>query len=109
MRTNISTIRLELENDRPQPVQCGGSRLGCWSQPWPAAGPPPRYTMVRFDELDLVVRETGALGMSTAHSSDIAGLLFEQRDPDLEQRCELAQRMLRDTGFDEQWRFDTDD
>jgi uncharacterized protein involved in propanediol utilization len=61
------------------------------------------------DELDLVVGETGALGMSIAHSGDIAGLLFEQRDPDLEQRCELAQRMLRDTGFDEQWRFDTDD
>jgi uncharacterized protein involved in propanediol utilization len=55
-----------------------------------------------------IAAETGAVGVHTAHSGNIAGLLFDVADPDARHRCELAEKLLRGIGFGEQWRFDTE-
>ncbi|MBS2539270.1 hypothetical protein KGQ20_41650 [Catenulispora sp. NF23] len=53
--------------------------------------------------------EVGAVGVHTAHSGDIGGLMFDRYTPDLGPRVETARRLLRDLGYDEQWRFTTGD
>lgn len=63
----------------------------------------------RLDGLRAVVRETGALGIQTAHSGDIAGLLYDRDDPDVEARTERGKRLLHDIGIHEQWIFTTGD
>ncbi|WNI27177.1 kinase [Streptomyces sp. ITFR-16] len=63
----------------------------------------------RLDGLRTIVRETGALGIQTAHSGDIAGLLYDRDDPEVEARTEHAQRLLHNIGIHEQWIFTTGD
>lgn len=63
----------------------------------------------RLDELRSLARETGALGIQTAHSGDIAGLLYDRDDPEAEARTEHAQRLLHHIGIHEQWIFTTGD
>lgn len=63
----------------------------------------------RLDGLRAVVRETGALGIQTAHSGDIAGLLYDRDAPDVEARTEHGKRLLHDIGIHEQWIFTTGD
>lgn len=62
-----------------------------------------------LDRVSAIAREAGAVGVHTAHSGDIAGILFDRSDPDLEHRAETAQKLLRALGFSEQWRFSADD
>lgn len=59
----------------------------------------------RLDSVQAAARETGALGVQVAHSGDIAGLLFDRDDPDVEGRVDLAQRLLHDSGIREQWNY----
>ncbi|MFB6838376.1 kinase [Streptomyces sp. NPDC056361] len=63
----------------------------------------------RLDGLRAVARETGALGIQTAHSGDIAGLLYDRDDPDVEARAEHGKQLLHDIGIHEQWIFTTGD
>lgn len=56
-----------------------------------------------------VVEEVGALGLQTAHSGDIAGIIFDRDDPAVDTCIERAQQHLADIGIFEQWKFTTDD
>ncbi|WP_067504359.1 kinase [Actinoplanes sp. TFC3] len=56
-----------------------------------------------------IVEETGGVGLQTAHSGDIAGILFDRDDPGIDTRIERAQQMLSDIGVLDQWKFTTDD
>ncbi len=58
-----------------------------------------------FDALDALVPRCGAAGLQVAHSGDIAGLVFDGRDPETERRLDLAQRALSDLGITDFWRF----
>lgn len=60
-----------------------------------------------LDRVQAAAREAGALGVHVAHSGDIAGLLFDRDDPDVEGRVDLAQHLLHDTGIREQWNYTT--
>ncbi|MFD5075690.1 kinase [Streptomyces sp. NPDC058371] len=62
-----------------------------------------------LDRIRAIARDSGALGVQAAHSGDIAGLLFDRDDPDVEHRTGLAQRLLHDIGIDEQWNYTTGD
>ncbi|BCJ69305.1 L-threonine kinase BluE [Polymorphospora rubra] len=56
-----------------------------------------------------IVAEVGAVGLQTAHSGDISGILLDRDHPDVDARLERARHLLRDLGFVEQWEFTTDD
>ncbi|MEV0966279.1 kinase [Streptomyces sp. NPDC049910] len=56
-----------------------------------------------------IVEEVGAVGLQTAHSGDIAGVIFDRDDPAVDTYTERAQQMLGDIGILEQWKFTTDD
>ncbi|RLK58818.1 kinase [Actinokineospora cianjurensis] len=60
-----------------------------------------------FDRITALVRRTGAVGLQTAHSGDIASLLFDAAQPDHRRRCELARRLLAGIGVDDVWLFTT--
>ncbi|WP_034262615.1 hypothetical protein [Actinospica robiniae] len=62
----------------------------------------------RLEQVCEAAAEAGAAGVHTAHSGDIAGLLFDLRDPDLSYRLKLAGKLLRDIDYEEQWGFDTE-
>ncbi|CAL9587270.1 GHMP family kinase ATP-binding protein [Streptomyces sp. enrichment culture] len=65
--------------------------------------------IARLDALHAIARETGALGLQTAHTGDIAGLLYDRDTPDAPARTAHAARLLRTIGIHEQWLFTTDD
>lgn len=60
-----------------------------------------------LDEVCAVAADVGALGVQTAHSGNVAGILFERQAPDLGYRVEIAQKLLRRVGHNDQWRFDS--
>jgi uncharacterized protein involved in propanediol utilization len=62
-----------------------------------------------FDRIRDIARTSGAVGVQVAHSGDIAGLLFDRDDPEVEARAEAARDLLRSTGIDEQWNYTTGD
>ncbi|CAM5467134.1 kinase [Streptomyces xanthochromogenes] len=62
-----------------------------------------------LDSLRVIERETGALGIQTAHSGDIAGLLYDRDDPEVDARTEHGRRLLHNIGIHEQWIFTTGD
>lgn len=62
-----------------------------------------------FDRIRDIQRTCGAVGVQVAHSGDIAGLLFDRDDPEVEARTAQAQELLRGTGIDEQWNYTTGD
>ncbi|MEW2268480.1 MULTISPECIES: GHMP family kinase ATP-binding protein [Streptomyces] len=62
-----------------------------------------------LDRIRWIVREVGALGVQAAHSGDIAGILFDRDDRDVEARTEHAKDLLHSTGIHEQWIFTTGD
>jgi uncharacterized protein involved in propanediol utilization len=62
-----------------------------------------------LEQVCAVGAEVGAVGVHTAHSGDICGILFERDVPDLGYRAETAQERLRGLGYNEQWRFTTGD
>ncbi|MFJ5772738.1 kinase [Streptomyces sp. NPDC093094] len=61
-----------------------------------------------LDALHAVARETGALGIQSAHSGDIAGLLYDRDAPDTDTRTDLARTLLHRIGLHEHWLFTTD-
>ncbi|GHI09457.1 kinase [Streptomyces cellostaticus] len=61
----------------------------------------------RLDRLLAIVAETRAVGLQVSHSGDIAGLLFDRDDPDLDARSGYAEELLRSTGVVELWKFTT--
>lgn len=63
----------------------------------------------KLDLIRNVARDSGALGVQAAHSGDIAGLLFDRDDPEVEERTGLAQRLLQALGIHEQWNYTTGD
>lgn len=62
-----------------------------------------------LDRIRCVVRETGALGLQTAHSGDIAGILYDRDDPEVDARIERSRQLLHSIGIHEQWIFTTGD
>lgn len=60
-----------------------------------------------LDEVCAVAADVGALGVQTAHSGNVAGILFERQAPDLGDRVEIAQKLLRRVGHKDHWRFDS--
>lgn len=62
-----------------------------------------------LDRILDIVEEVGAVGLQTAHSGDISGIILDRDDPDVDACTEHAQRLLRDIGIVEQWKFNTDD
>ncbi len=65
--------------------------------------------IARLGRIKHIAREAGALGVQAAHSGDIAGLLFDRDDPEVEGRVALAGRLLREIGIGDQWNYATDD
>lgn len=61
--------------------------------------------MQAFDVVEPLIHRVGAVGLQTAHSGDIAGLLFDGADPDAGRQQELARRLLADRGITAVWRF----
>ncbi|QWF84503.1 GHMP family kinase ATP-binding protein [Amycolatopsis sp. CA-230715] len=71
-----------------------------------SAGINQRHLPVRaFDRLQALAECGGAIGLQVAHSGDIAGLLFDVDDPDLEGKMEQNASALRELGIIRQWRF----
>lgn len=60
-----------------------------------------------IEELRAIARETGALGIQAAHSGDIAGLLYDRDDPEVDARTEQGRHLLHTIGIHEQWIFTT--
>jgi uncharacterized protein involved in propanediol utilization len=58
-----------------------------------------------FDRLTALVGRTGAVGLQVAHSGDVASLLFDARQPDVEQRRIRARTLLADLGTRDVWLF----
>lgn len=62
-----------------------------------------------LDRIRDIARTTGAVGIQAAHSGDIAGLLFDRDDPEVEARTDTAQDLLQELGIHEQWNYTTGD
>ncbi|MGW4567694.1 GHMP family kinase ATP-binding protein [Streptomyces sp. NPDC004561] len=62
----------------------------------------------RFERILAVAAEVGATGVQTAHSGDIAGLIFDPADPDTDTRTAHGAKLLRDIGISERWEFEVD-
>ncbi|MCW2610327.1 MAG: kinase [Cryptosporangiaceae bacterium] len=60
-----------------------------------------------LDRIKALALEVGALGIQTAHSGNVAGLLFDSDDPDTNGRLAQAGEMLQGLGVHEQWSFTT--
>lgn len=60
-----------------------------------------------LEEVCAAAAEAGAVGVHTAHSGDISGILFDRQAQDLDFRIELAQKLLRQLGYNDQWRFNS--
>jgi uncharacterized protein involved in propanediol utilization len=61
----------------------------------------------RLEGVCAAAAEVGAVGVHTAHSGDIAGILFDRHVPELDYRVAVAQKLLQDLGHNDQWRFDS--
>jgi len=61
--------------------------------------------IAHLEEVCAAAAEVGAAGVQTAHSGDIGGILFDRHIPDLDDRVELAQKLLQGLGHNDQWRF----
>ncbi|MET7800754.1 GHMP family kinase ATP-binding protein [Streptomyces decoyicus] len=61
-----------------------------------------------FDRLEELARQAGGVGIQVAHSGDVAGLLFDSEDPNVEGQAEAASQLLTRHGITVQWRFRTD-
>jgi uncharacterized protein involved in propanediol utilization len=61
----------------------------------------------RLEEVCAAAAEAGAVGVHTAHSGDIGGLLFDSHAPDLDFRVELAGKLLCELEYTDQWRFNS--
>jgi uncharacterized protein involved in propanediol utilization len=61
----------------------------------------------RFDDLELLAEETGALGLQVAHSGTVMGLLFDSEDSQVLKRVGRARRRLSEMGFHQNWHFRT--
>jgi uncharacterized protein involved in propanediol utilization len=59
-----------------------------------------------LEEICAAAAEAGAVGVQTAHSGDIGGILFDRQVADLSYRVEIAQKLLRRLEHSDQWRFD---
>jgi uncharacterized protein involved in propanediol utilization len=59
----------------------------------------------RLEEVCATAAEAGAVGVQTAHSGDIGGILFDRYVVDLDSRVEIARKLLRGLGHNDQWRF----
>ncbi len=66
-----------------------------------------RLPVPRLDRILVIADEVGAVGVQTAHSGDIAGLMFDRGRLDVSERMEQAGRLLRDIEITEQWAFET--
>lgn len=62
----------------------------------------------RFEQILAVAGEVGATGVQTAHSGDIAGLIFDSADPEIDTRTAHGAKLLRDIGITERWEFEVD-
>jgi uncharacterized protein involved in propanediol utilization len=60
-----------------------------------------------LDEVCAVAADVGALGVQTAHSGNVGGILFGRHVPDLGYRVEIAQKLLQRVGHNDHWRFDS--
>ncbi len=60
-----------------------------------------------FKKIELLAKKTGAIGMQTAHSGTIVGLLYDPRVTDLENRVQRALAVLRELGIKDLWHFRT--
>jgi uncharacterized protein involved in propanediol utilization len=59
----------------------------------------------QFDRLAEIVSRAGGVGLQVAHSGDIAGLLFDRDDPDMEGKMDHGAVLLREAGITRHWRF----
>jgi uncharacterized protein involved in propanediol utilization len=59
----------------------------------------------KFKDLTRVAGQVGAAGIQVAHSGDIAGIVFDANDPDLEPKLAEAQILLARLGITSTWRF----
>jgi uncharacterized protein involved in propanediol utilization len=59
----------------------------------------------RLEEVCAAAAVAGAVGVQTAHSGDVGGILFDRQVPDLDSRVEIARKLLHGLGHNEQWRF----
>jgi uncharacterized protein involved in propanediol utilization len=68
-----------------------------------------RYLPIpRLGDVCAAATAAGAVGVQTAHSGDISGILFDRRACDLDDRVEMAQKLLQSLGHNDQWRFNAD-
>lgn len=58
-----------------------------------------------FDRLLDIVESVGAVGLQVAHTGTVAGILFDQKDADLEARAREAQQQVAALGFHPFWYF----
>jgi uncharacterized protein involved in propanediol utilization len=63
--------------------------------------------MEAYDLVRPIVRRAGAAGLQTAHSGDVAGLVFDGADPDVAAQQDRASALLRAAGITDIWRFTT--
>ncbi|MDH6703285.1 kinase [Streptomyces griseoviridis] len=61
----------------------------------------------QLDRILAIVQESSAVGLQISHSGDIAGVIFDRDDPDVDACLAYAQQLLRDIGIVEQWKFTT--
>lgn len=59
-----------------------------------------------FDTIRGLIERVDAVGLQVAHSGNIAGLLFDAAHSDLNERHELARKMLREMLIDDTWLFE---
>ncbi|MEU5695585.1 kinase [Actinosynnema sp. NPDC020468] len=68
----------------------------------------PHLPITGFDRILRIARRCGASGVQTAHSGDIAGLIFDGLDPDLARRIALSEELLLAAGVEQTWQFSTE-
>jgi uncharacterized protein involved in propanediol utilization len=61
--------------------------------------------VARFGDVLAIADRAGAAGVQVAHSGDVAGLLFDANDREVEARTEEARTLLAAAGFKRTWRF----
>ncbi len=59
----------------------------------------------RFDDLEQIATETGALGVIAAHSGTVAGLLFDPKDRATPSGISIASRQLARLGIEDTWHY----
>jgi uncharacterized protein involved in propanediol utilization len=61
----------------------------------------------KLAEILRIADDTGAAGLQVAHSGDVAGLLFDPADPEVQSRIDQAAKCLHDVDVVETWQFET--